>query len=107
MDPSRTQLREVPGTGTTKSTINSAEKSHVDSSQNTVRVRLPRVNLSKAGASSDGRSQPVQKIEQSAGFGFHDRFHHQLACTIENRNRFFVNVQADILDIGAPRPSAA
>jgi hypothetical protein len=43
----------------------------------------------------------MQEIEQSAGFGFDDRFHDQLARAIANRNgsRFFVNIQADILDI--------
>jgi hypothetical protein len=46
-------------------------------------------------------SQPVKEIEQSAGFGFDDRFHDQFACAIQNRNRdrFLVNVQPDILDI--------
>ena len=46
-------------------------------------------------------SQPMQEIEQSAGFGFHDRFHHQLAGAIQNRNcnGFLVNIQADILHI--------
>jgi hypothetical protein len=36
----------------------------------------------------------MQEIEQSAGFGFDDGFHHQLARAIENRNRdrFLVNV---------------
>jgi hypothetical protein len=46
-------------------------------------------------------SQPMQEIEQSAGFGFDDRFHDQLARAIanRNRNRFLVNIQADRLDI--------
>ncbi len=43
----------------------------------------------------------MQEIEQSAGFGFDDRFHHQLAGAIanRNRNRFLVHVQTDILNI--------
>jgi hypothetical protein len=46
-------------------------------------------------------AQPMQEIEHSAGFGFHDRLHDQLPRTIQNRNRnrFLVNVQADILDV--------
>ena len=46
-------------------------------------------------------SQPMQKIEQSMGFGFDDRFHHQLAGAIKNRDGhgFPVNIQADILHI--------
>src|SRR6202007_388298 len=46
-------------------------------------------------------SQPMQEIEQSTGFGFDDRFHHQLACAVQNRNcnGFLVNVQPDILHI--------
>jgi hypothetical protein len=31
-------------------------------------------------------SQSMQEIEQSAGFGFDDRFHDQLARAIANRN---------------------
>jgi len=44
---------------------------------------------------------PMQKIEQSAGFGFDDRFCYQLPGPIQNRhrNRFLVHVQPDILDI--------
>src|SRR5580704_2359592 len=46
-------------------------------------------------------AQPMQEIEHSAGFVFHDRLHDQLPRTIynRNRNRFLVNVQADILHI--------
>src|ERR1700745_3378082 len=46
-------------------------------------------------------SQPMQEIERSAGFGFDDRFHHQLAGAIQNRNcnGFLVNIQADILHL--------
>jgi len=46
-------------------------------------------------------SLPIEEIEQSAGFGFDDRFCYQLPGPIQNRhrNRFLVNIQADILDI--------
>jgi len=46
-------------------------------------------------------SLPIEEIEQSAGFGCDDRFCYQLPGPIQNRhrNRFLVNIQADILDI--------
>jgi len=31
-------------------------------------------------------SRPMQEIDQSAGFGFDDRFHHQLSRAIQNRS---------------------
>src|SRR5215510_8864990 len=43
-------------------------------------------------------AQPVDKLQDHAGFGFDDRFHHYLAGRIpdSNRNAFLVNVHADI-----------
>src|ERR1035441_1465829 len=44
--------------------------------------------------------QPMQETEQSASFGFDNRFHYQLPGPIPNRNHdcFLVHVQPDILD---------
>jgi hypothetical protein len=43
----------------------------------------------------------VDKLQKAAGFGFHDRLHHQLAIAIPDRNhdRFLVHVHADILKV--------
>src|SRR5215510_4883819 len=43
-------------------------------------------------------AQPVDKLQDHAGFGFDDRFHHYLAGRIpdSNRNAFLVNVHTDI-----------
>jgi hypothetical protein len=45
--------------------------------------------------------QTVDKLQNTAGFGFHDRLHHQLATAIQHRDhyRFLVHVHADILDV--------
>src|SRR5580698_4386078 len=45
--------------------------------------------------------QTVDKLQHATGFGFDDRFHHQLATAIEdgNHNGFLVHVHTDILDV--------
>ena len=45
--------------------------------------------------------QTVDKLQNAAGFGFHNRLHHQLATAIQHRDhdRFLVHVHADILDV--------
>jgi hypothetical protein len=45
--------------------------------------------------------QTVDKLQNAARFGFHDRFHHQLATAIQDGddNRFLVHVHADILHL--------
>ena len=45
--------------------------------------------------------QTVDKLQNAAGFGFHNRLHHQLATAIEDsdHDRFLVHVHADILDV--------
>src|SRR5712692_4465382 len=44
-------------------------------------------------------AQSLDKLENGAGLGFDDGFHHQLARRIQDRDRdrFLVNIQADIL----------
>src|SRR5208337_1641167 len=45
--------------------------------------------------------QTVDELQNAAGFGFHDRLHHQLATAIQHgaHGRFLVHVHADILDV--------
>jgi hypothetical protein len=45
--------------------------------------------------------QTVDKLQNAAGFGFHDRLHHQLATAVEDsdHHRFLVHVHADILEV--------
>src|ERR1700690_2271686 len=45
--------------------------------------------------------QTVDKLQNAAGFGFHNRLHDQLATAIEDsdHHRFLVYVHADILDV--------
>src|ERR1700758_5803567 len=45
--------------------------------------------------------QSVHKLQNAAGFGFHDGLHHQLASAIQDgdHNRFLVHVHADILNV--------
>src|SRR4029077_17729655 len=45
--------------------------------------------------------QTVNKLQNAAGFGFHNRLHHQLATAVEDSDhyRFLVHVHADILDV--------
>src|ERR1700730_9326534 len=45
--------------------------------------------------------QTVDKLQNAAGFGFHDRLHYQLATATEDsdHHRFLVHVHADILDL--------
>src|ERR1700751_2300513 len=45
--------------------------------------------------------QTVHKLQNAAGFGFHNRLHDQLAIAVEHRDhdRFLVHVHADILDV--------
>src|SRR5215472_11070602 len=47
------------------------------------------------------RSQTMDKLQNAAGFRFHDRLHHQLATAIEDsdHDRFLVHVHADILNV--------
>src|SRR5215472_7661913 len=45
--------------------------------------------------------QSVDKLQNAAGLGFHNRFHDQLATAVQDRDhdRFLVHVHADILDV--------
>ena len=45
--------------------------------------------------------QTVDKLQNAAGFGFHDRLHDQLAIAVQHgdHGRFLVYVHADILDV--------
>jgi hypothetical protein len=45
--------------------------------------------------------QTVNELQNAAGFGFQNGFHHQLPTAIQDRdyNRFLVHVHADILDV--------
>jgi len=45
--------------------------------------------------------QTMDKLQNAAGLGFHDRFHHQLATAIQHGDhyRFLMHVHADILDV--------
>ena len=46
-------------------------------------------------------SLTLQELHKGDRFGFEDGLHHQLPGAIQyrNRNRFFVNVETDILDV--------
>src|SRR6516225_9377417 len=45
--------------------------------------------------------QTVDELQNAAGFGFHNRLHHQLATAVQHgdHHRFLVHVHADILDV--------
>jgi hypothetical protein len=45
--------------------------------------------------------QTVDELQNTAGFGFHDRLHHQLATAVQHRDhgRFLVYIHADILNV--------
>src|SRR5262249_42029004 len=45
--------------------------------------------------------QTVDKLQNAAGLGLHNRLHDQLATTVEDRDhdRFLVHVHADILNL--------
>src|SRR5579864_5629271 len=45
--------------------------------------------------------QTVDELQNAAGFGLHDRLHHQLATAVQHgdHGRFLVHVPADILDV--------
>jgi hypothetical protein len=61
------------------------------------------VQPGRAGALFKGdlqvSAQPVDKLQNRAGFRFDDGFHHQLPGRIHHRDRnaFLVNIHADIL----------
>jgi hypothetical protein len=46
-------------------------------------------------------SQPVDKLQDAAGFGFDNGFHYQLAATTldSDHRRFLVHVHSDIFDV--------
>jgi hypothetical protein len=50
-------------------------------------------------------TQNVNELQNAAGFGFQDGFHHQLPALIQDgdHNRLLVHVHADILDVATHR----